>query len=74
MSVGPDLKPRANRRVYMEALRRMTPEERLLIAFELTERRNERTRAALRRCYPDATENEIHDLYLEVRAQRRKST
>ena len=32
-----DPKPRPNHRLYLEALRRLTPEQRLLKAFELTE-------------------------------------
>lgn len=30
-------KPRPNHRIYLEILRRMTPEQRLLKAFELSE-------------------------------------
>jgi len=36
-----DPKPRPNHEIYLVALRRMTPEQRLLKAFELTEQSHE---------------------------------
>lgn len=59
------LKPRPNRCQYMEALRRMTPEQRLAKAFELTEMSREALRAGIAERCPDATEQRRHEMYLE---------
>lgn len=69
-----DPKPRPNRRLYLEALRRLTPEQRLLKAFELTELSRELLRAGLRRRYPEADEDELQRLYLERLARCRSRT
>jgi hypothetical protein len=69
-----DPKPRPNRHLYLEALRRLTPEQRLLKAFELTELSRELLRAGLRRRYPEAGEDELQRLYLERLARCRSRT
>jgi hypothetical protein len=60
-----DPKPRPNHELYLEALRRMTPEQRLLKSFELTEQSHELLRAGVRLRFPDATTQEQHRIYLE---------
>jgi hypothetical protein len=60
-----DPKPRPNDQIYREALHRMTPEQRLLKAFELTELSRELFRAGLRQRFPDAGETELQRIYLE---------
>jgi hypothetical protein len=60
-----DPKPRPNHQIYLEALRRMTPEQRLLKALELTELSRELFRAGLRRRFPEAGEAELQRIYLE---------
>ena len=60
-----DPKPRPNRQRYLEILRRMTPEQRLQIAFDLTEQTRELLRIGLRDRFPDLSEEELHELYLE---------
>jgi len=60
-----DPKPRPNHRLYLEALRRLTPEQRLLKAFELTELSRELFRAGLRQRFPAAGEAELQRIYLE---------
>jgi len=60
-----DPKPRPNHQLYLEALRRLTPEQRLLKAFELTELSRGLFRAGLRRRFPEATEEELERTYLE---------
>lgn len=60
-----DIKPRPNHRLYVEILRRMTPEQRLLKAFELTEFSRDLFKRGLRRRFPDLSEEEIHRLYLQ---------
>jgi hypothetical protein len=70
-----DPKPRPNRRLYLEALRRLTPEQRLLKAFELTELSRDLLRIGVRRRYPEASEAERQRIYLErlARCQSRAS-
>lgn len=60
-----DPKPRPNHQLYLEALRRMTPEQRLLKVFELTELSRELFRAGLRQRFPEASEAELQRIYLE---------
>ncbi|MCX6373456.1 MAG: hypothetical protein NTX16_10335 [Actinobacteria bacterium] len=60
-----DPKPRPNHQLYLEALRRLTPEQRLLKAFELTELSRELFRAGLRQRFPEAGEAELQHIYLE---------
>ncbi len=55
---------RAARREYLRILRRMTPEQRLHKAFELSEFGKKLFLAGLRRRYPDASEEEIWAIYL----------
>ncbi|WP_461044471.1 hypothetical protein [Spirosoma harenae] len=60
-----DLKPRPNHQLYLQTLRMMTPEERLLKAFELSEFSQHLFRAGLRQRFPDKSEAELHSLYLQ---------
>jgi Rv0078B-related antitoxin len=60
-----DPKPRPNHQLYLDALRRLTPEQRLLKAFELTELSRELFRAGLRQRFPEASEAELQRIYLE---------
>ena len=52
-------------RVYIETLRRMTPEQRLLKAFELSEMTKTVFRDGLRNRFPDLDDQEFQKLYLE---------
>lgn len=60
-----DPKPRPNHRLYLEALRRMTPEQRLLKAFELTEQSHELLRAGVLLRFPGAGPEEQRRIYLD---------
>ena len=60
-----DPKPRPNHRLYMETLRRMTPEQRLLKAFELSEFGRQLFISGLRRRFPDAPPDEFKALLLK---------
>ena len=60
-----DPKPRPNRQRYLEILRRMTPQQRLQIAFDLTEQTRELLRIGLRDRFPELSEEELQKLYLE---------
>ena len=70
-----DAKPQPNHRMYIEALRRMTPEQRLLKSFELTELTRDLLRAGIRERFPDAGPDEVQRIYLErlARCQNRAS-
>lgn len=59
------LKPHPNRGRYLEALRRMTPEQRLLKAEELSEMTQELLRAGIRQRFPEASDEERHRIYLD---------
>ena len=60
-----DPKPRPNHRETILALRRMTPEQRLNRAFELTEFARDLFRQGLRRRFPDLSESDFQVLYLD---------
>jgi hypothetical protein len=60
-----DLKPRPNHRLYLQILRRMTPEERLMKAFELSEFSRELFFHGLKRRFPNRSDEEIREIYLE---------
>ena len=57
-------KPRPNNDVYVRTLRRMTPEQRLAKAFELTEMTRELLWTGLKQRFPEKPEGELRDLYL----------
>ncbi len=60
-----DPKPRPNHDKYLEVLRRMTPEQRLLKALELSRVSRELFLAGLRSRFPDLSEAELRQVYLE---------
>lgn len=60
-----NLKKQANHKKYIQILRRMTPEERLLKAFELSEFSKQLFIHGLRKRFPDLDEREFKKLLLE---------
>ncbi len=58
-------KPRPNHQKYLEVLRRMTPEQRLLKALELSRMSRELFLAGLRKRFPALTDEELRQVYLE---------
>ncbi len=60
-----DLKPHPNHDLYLRVLRAMTPEQRLLKAFELSALTKALFREGLRKRFPDLPEGEFHKLYLK---------
>ena len=58
-----DPKPRPNHGMYLQILRRMTPEQRLRKAFELSEFAKALFRAGLRRRFPDLPEEDFQALF-----------
>jgi hypothetical protein len=69
------LKERPSRRIYIETLRRMTPEQRLAKAVELSEMTREALRAGLAERHPDAAPDELTAMVIErlERCRRRVS-
>jgi hypothetical protein len=59
-----NLKKRPNHRLYIETLRRMSPEQRLAKAFELSELGKRLFTDGLRRRFPDLPEAEFKSLLL----------
>jgi hypothetical protein len=58
-------KAQPNRAAYMDALRRMTPEQRLAKAFELSDMTHEALRAGLSTRFPEADSAELAVLYVQ---------
>jgi len=60
-----NIKERPNHKQYIEILRRMTPEQRLMKAFELSKFSKKLFIHGLRKRFPDLSEEEFHKLYME---------
>jgi len=60
-----DLKKHPNHHLYIRALRRMTPEQRLLKAFELTDLARDLFKSGLKQRFPEMSEAELRSKYLE---------
>ncbi len=60
-----NIKERPNHSLYIQVLRRMSPEAKLLKAFELTAFSRELFLHGLHRRFPELAEEELHKLYLE---------
>ena len=59
------MKPQPNRQRYLDVLRSMTPEQKLLKAFELSELSKASFIEGLRLRFPDATEDEFRRILLD---------
>ena len=57
-------KPRPNHRRYIEVLRSMTPEQRVMKAFEMSAFTKSLFIAGLRKRHPDLSAEDIHRLLL----------
>lgn len=64
-----DIKPRPNHRIYIQTLRRMSPEARLLKCFELSRFSKEIFLHGLHQRFADLSDDALRRLYLE-RLQR----
>jgi len=60
-----NLKKQPNHKKYIQILRKMTPEERLMKAFELSELSKQLFIHGLRKRFPDLDEKEFKKLLLE---------
>lgn len=58
-------KERPNHSLYIQILRRMSSEARLVQAFELTEFSRALFRQGLRRRFPNLSDSELNKVYLE---------
>lgn len=59
------IKPRPNHHIYLESLRRQTPDQRLAKAFELGELSRSLFRDGLRQRFPGLSDDALRLLYLE---------
>jgi len=60
-----DIKNRPNHRIYIQVLRKMSPEKRLLKAFELSEFANQLFIHGLHKRFPDLSSGEFKKKLLE---------
>jgi hypothetical protein len=60
-----DIKPRPNHALYIQTLRRMSPEEKLLKVFELSEFTKQLFITGLRARFPHLNPAEFHRLFLK---------
>jgi len=60
-----EIKPHPNQDLYLETLQRMTPEQRLAKAFELSAMTKELFLQGLQKRFSDKGESEIKEIYLE---------
>jgi hypothetical protein len=60
-----DIKPRPNRQLYLQILKNMTPEQRLLKTFELSDMTKNLFRESLRERFPDLDDQEFHKEFLK---------
>ncbi len=60
-----NLKLRPNHQAYLMAISRMSPSDRAAKAFELSDMTKELFREGLRRRFPDVSEAELHQLFLQ---------
>ncbi len=59
------IKPLPNHKQYLAVLNKMSSEQRLLKALELSAITKELFISGLRKRFPDKTETEIHKIYLQ---------
>ena len=59
-----DIKPRPNHSRHLAVLRKMTPEQRIQKAFELSEFTRQLFYTGLRKRFPDVSEQELHRIAL----------
>ncbi len=60
-----NIKERPNHKIYIQTLRRMSPEARLLKAFELSRFSKALFSHGLRKRFPNVSDNEFKKIYLE---------
>jgi hypothetical protein len=63
------MKTYPNKQRYYQILKAMSPQDKLMKAFELSDLTNSAFRAGLKNRYPNLTDGELHKLYLEKRLE-----
>ena len=58
-------KPQPNHSIYLDTLRRMSPQQRLTKALELSDNVRQLFRHGLRQRFPDLSEEDLQQLYLK---------
>ena len=61
-----EIKPEPNHQQYIQVLQRMTPEQRLAKAFQLSNMTKALFLEGLRKTFPEKNEQEIKKLYLGI--------
>lgn len=61
----PSSKPQPNHRVRLEALARMTPQQRLAKACELSDMTRALFKQGLRQRFPSLSQPQLHELFLQ---------
>ena len=69
MKQSRDIKPRPNHKLYLQTLQKMTPEQRLTKAVQLSKMTRELFLLGLRKRFPNKNEGEIKGIYLQRIAQ-----
>ena len=60
-----NIKKNPNHKIYLQVLRQMSPEQKLLKAFELTEFTRDLFLHGLRKRFPASSEEDLKKLFLE---------
>ena len=60
-----NIKAHPNHQIYLQMLAKMTPEQRLMKAFQLSAMAKELFLSGLRKRFPEKSEDEIKKIYLE---------
>ena len=63
------MKTYPNKQKYHQILKAMSPEEKVIKVFELSELSNEAFKTGLRNRYKEMSDEEFHQLYLERRSK-----
>ena len=63
------MKTYPNKQRYHQILKTMSPEEKVIKVFELSELSNEAIKTGLRNRYKEMPDEEFHQLYLERRSK-----
>ena len=60
-----NIKPHPNHQIYLQTLAKMSPEQRLQKAFQLSAMAKELFLSGLRKRFPQSSEEEIKKIYLQ---------
>ena len=60
-----NIKKHPNHKIYLQVLRQMSPQQRLLKTFELSEFANQLFTAGLRKAFPNLSEQDFQKLLLQ---------